>query len=288
MPKTAIITDSNSGINQITARQLGIYVVPMPFTINQKEYEEGVDLTRKMFFDLMAQGATVSTSMPSLGKLSAVFDQALQDHDEAVYMPMSSGLSGSYESARLFAEQYYQDKVYVVDDQRISATLEQSVYDAIHLANLGRSAPEIKATLEAHKRACCIYLTVQDLTYLKKGGRITPAVATLGNLLKIKPVMNIDGGKLDLFAKTRTLMKAEKIMIEAVKHDIETRIGPNIAVRIAHANCHDDALDLQAKLREAFPGQFVEIVPLTLSICCHTGPTALGCGCIDLSLIKER
>lgn len=291
MPKIAIITDSNSGISQARGKELGIYVVPMPFSINQQEFLEDIDLTREYFFEKLQDGAVVSTSQPSLGKLSSLFETVLKEYDEIVYMPMSSGLSGSYQSAKMLAEDFG-GRVHVVNNQKISATLEQDVYDAIEYVKMGKSATEIKDILEANRFNCCIYITVDTLTYLRRGGRITPAVATLGNLLKIRPIMNIDGGKLDLFSKARTQSKAEKIMIEAVRHDIETRIDPeghgkNVYIRIAHSNCPEDAEKLKVKLMEAFPGHEVLIVPLALSIACHTGPGALGCGCIFKTVEKD-
>lgn len=291
MPKIAIMTDSNSGITQKQAQQLGIYVVPMPFTINQQEYEEDINLSREQFFTLLESGANVSTSQPSLGKLSALFEQVLNEYDEIVYMPMTSGLSGSYQSAKMLAENY-QGRVQVVDNQRISATLEQDVYNAMALVKQGKTAIEIRQILEEHRSDCCIYITVDTLSYLRRGGRVTPAVAALGNLLKIRPIMNIGGGKIDLFAKARTQKKAEKIMIQAVRHDIETRIDPlghgaNVLVRVAHSNCPLQAEALKEKLQEEFPGKTVEIVPLALSIACHTGPGALGCGCVVNMVEKD-
>lgn len=284
MPKVAIITDSNSGISQQTAEKLGIYVVPMPFTIDNEEFEEGINLSREHFFSKLEEGATVSTSQPSLGKLAQLFENTLKEYDEIVYMPMSSGLSGSYQSARMLAEDF-NGRVQVVNNQRISATLEEDVYDAIVYAKQGKTAAEIKEILEKNRFNCCIYITVSSLENLKRGGRITPAVAALGTLLKIKPIMNIDGGKLDLFAKARTTAKAERIMIDAVRHDIETRIDPeghgdNVYIRVAHANCPEGAEKLRLKLMEEFPHHQVDIVPLALSISCHTGPTGLGCGCV--------
>ena len=291
MPKIAIMTDSNSGITQKKAQELGIYVVPMPFTINQKDYLEDIDLTREHFFEMLEQGATVSTSQPSLGEIVKQFDRLLEEYDEILYMPMSSGLSGSYQSAKMLSEEYH-GRVQVVNNQRISATLEEDVYDAIVYAKQGKTAAEIAQILEDNRFNCCIYITVDTLTYLKRGGRITPAVATLGNLLKIKPIMNIDGGKLDLFSKSRTLSKAEKIMIDAVRNDIETRIDPNghgnnVKIEIAHANCPEEAESLKAKLMAAFPGHEINIIPLALSICCHTGPGALGCGCVLKTVRKD-
>lgn len=291
MPKVAIMTDSNSGITQKQGQELGIYVVPMPFTINQEEYEEDINLTREHFFEMQEAGATIATSQPSLGKLTTIYENLLKEYDEVVYMPMSSGLSGSYQSAKMLAENY-DGRIQVVNNQRISETLAQDVYTAIEYVKQGKTAVEIKQILEDNRFNCCIYITVDTLTYLKRGGRITPAVATLGNLLKIRPIMNIDGGKLDLFAKVRTQNKAEKVMIDAIRNDIETRIDPqghgdNVVIRVAHSNCLEEAEKLKVKLMDAFPGHEVRIVPLALSIACHTGPGALGCGCVLKTVKKD-
>ncbi len=284
MSSIAIATDSCSGITQEQAKQLGITVIPMPFTINQKDYLEGVNLTHEQFYNELARGADVSTSQPVLGHLAHVFDLLLEDHDEVVYMPMSSGLSGSYQNAQMLSLDY-DGRVQVVNNQRISATLEQDVYDAIEYAKRGKSAIEIKEALEATRFNSTIYITVDTLDYLKKGGRITPAVATLGSLLKIKPILNIYGEKLDKYAIARTKAKAENMMIEATIHDIETKIDPeghgeNAYICIAHANCPDEAERLKQKWLERYPDHEIRIVPLALAIACHTGPKAIGTGCI--------
>ena len=284
MPKTAIITDSCSGITQQQAKELGIQVVPMPFTINKKEYFEDINLTQDAFYEMLGQGAEVATSQPSLGTLASIFDETLKSYDEIVYLPMSSGLSGAYQSAKMLSEDY-DEQVYVVNNQRISATLEQDVYDAIEYVRQGKSAREIKQLLEDNRFNCTIYITVDTLEYLKKGGRITPAVAAIGSLLKIKPILNIYGEKLDKFAIARTLNKAESIMIDAIAHDIETRIdiegkGDNVYLCIAHTNCPEVAEKLKEKMEKRWPGHEVRIVPLALAIACHTGPGAIGAGCI--------
>ena len=291
MPKTAIITDSCSGITQQQAKELGIQVVPMPFTINKKEYFEDINLTQDAFYGMLGQGAEMATSQPSLGTLASIFDETLKSYDEIVYLPMSSGLSGAYQSAKMLSEDY-DEQVYVVNNQRISATLEQDVYDAIEYVRQGKSAREIKQLLEDNRFNCTIYITVDTLEYLKKGGRITPAVAAIGSLLKIKPILNIYGEKLDKFAIARTLNKAESIMIDAIARDIETRIdiegkGDNVYLCIAHTNCPEVAEKLKEKMEKRWPGHEVRIVPLALAIACHTGPGAIGAGCIKKVFNKK-
>lgn len=291
MPKIAIMTDSNSGLTQEQAKELGIFVVPMPFTINKKEYEEGINLTQDMFFDMLEKGAEVSTSQPSIGKLSDLFENTLKEYDEIVYMPMTSGLSGSYQSARMISEDF-NGRVQVVNNKRISATLEEDVYHALALAKQGKSANEIREFLEANSDRCAIFITVPQLKYLVKGGRVTPAVGAIGGLLKIKPILSIGQEKIDLFDKTRTTAKAEKIMIEALQNEINNRVDPigqgkNVEIRIAHTHCLEDAQKFKIKLQEAFPEHEIKIVPLALSIACHTGPGAIGCGCIFKTVEKD-
>lgn len=290
MPKIAIITDSNSGISQNLAKQLGIYVVPMPFTINRQDYEEGVNLTQDMFFEMLEKGADVSTSQPSIGKLAQLFEDLLEKYDELVYFPMTSGLSGSYQSARMLSEDY-NGRVFVVNNKRISATLEEDVYHAIELVKQGKTGAEIRDFLESTADKCSVFITVPQLKYLVKGGRVTPAVGAIGGLLKIKPILKIGTEKIDLFDKTRTMAKAEKMMIEALQNEVN-RIDPegqgkNCHIRIAHTHCLEDAEQFKIKLQEAFPEHEIKIVPLALSIACHTGEGAVGCGCILKTVEKD-
>lgn len=291
MLKIAIVTDSNSGITQQEAASIGVYVVPMPFTINKKEYEEGINLTQDMFFDLLSKGADVSTSQPSIGKLSVLFDELLETYDQIVYMPMTSGLSGAYQSAKMLAEDY-NHRIFVVDNKRISATLQEDVYNALALAKQGKTGEEIRDFLESTSDKCAIFITVPELKYLVKGGRITPAVGAVGGLLKIKPILKIGQDKIDLFTTCRTSKKAEKIMIDALKEDIENRLdvqgkGKNVEIRIAHTNCLEDAENFKIKLQEVFPEHDIKIVPLALSVACHTGEGAIGCGCILKTVEKD-
>ena len=223
--KVAIMTDSNSGITQKEANELGIFVLPMPFTINGQEFEEDINLTQDEFYDKLMTGAEVFTSQPAAGEVTKFFDNILKEYDQIVHIPMSSGLSGSCQTALMLAqEDEYKEKVYVVDSQRISVTQKWDVLDALALSKQGKDAKEIHDILMDNKLNASIYITVNTLEYLKKGGRITPAAAALGGLLKIKPILTIQGEKLDSFQKTRTMAKASKIMIDAITKDIKERI----------------------------------------------------------------
>ena len=220
MGKIAIVTDSNSGIVQAEAKELGIYVIPMPFMIDGKDYLEEINLTQEEFYQKLTEGADISTSMPSPGSVTDLWDELLKEYDEIVYIPMSSGLSSSCQTAIMLADDY-DGKVVVVNNQRISVTMRQSVLDAMELAEAGKSAAEIQTILEEQKMESSIYIMLNTLTYLKRGGRITPAAAALGTLLKIKPVLQIQGDKLDAFAKARTVKQGKNIMIEAMKKAIQ-------------------------------------------------------------------
>ena len=222
MSKIAIITDSNAGITQEEAAKLGIYVVPMPFTIDNIDYYEGINLTQEEFYEKLEEDVEIMTSQPSPDSVMNIWDKALETHDEIVYIPMSSGLSGSCQTAYMLSMDY-DEKVFVVDNQRISVTLRQSILDAISLSNSGKSGSEIKEILENDKFNSSIYIMLDTLKYLKKGGRITPAAAALGELLKLKPVLQIQGEKLDAFAKARTSSQGKAIMISAIKDDAVNR-----------------------------------------------------------------
>ena len=222
MSKVAIVSDSNSGITQLQAEELGITILPMPFFVGDKTLYEDIDLSQKEFYQMLSENANISTSMPLVGNVTDTWDALLKEYDEIVHIPMSSGLSGSCETALMLAQDY-EGKVQVVNNQRISVTQRQSVLDAMALAEQGRSAVEIKEILERDKFESSIYIMVDTLYYLKKGGRITPAAAALGTLLKLKPVLQIQGEKLDAFAKARTVKQAKNLMIEAMKHDFAER-----------------------------------------------------------------
>ena len=283
MPKIAIVTDSNSGITQSQASEFGIHVLPMPFMINGDTYFEEISLSRKDFYKMLADDADISTSQPSPDDVLSLWDKLLEEYDEVVHIPMSSGLSGSCHTAMMLAMDY-DSKVHVVNNQRISVTMRQSVLDAIALANQGKTGKEIKQILENDKFNSSIYIMIDTLYYLKKGGRITPAAAALGTLLKLKPVLQIQGEKLDAFAKARTVNQAKSIMINAIKADIEKRFGGvskdnMIYLQIAHTENEEAANTLKEELQEVFPDYPIYIDHLSLSVSCHIGPGSLAVAC---------
>ena len=245
MSKIAVVTDSNSGITQEEAKKLGISVLPMPFNINDETYFEDIDLTQEQFYEKLTEGAEICTSQPSIEAVTSLWDELLKEYDEIVHIPMSSGLSGSCQTAMMLAQDY-DGKVFVVNNQRISVTQCQSTLDAMALADKGKSGEEIKKLLEDTKFDSSIYITLDTLKYLKKGGRITPAAAALGTLLKIKPLLQIQGEKLDAFSKARTMKQAKATMINAIKNDIATRFCPEggyegMKLQIAYTKNRDAA-----------------------------------------------
>ena len=280
--KIAAATDSNSGITQDQAKQLGVHVLPMPFIIDGQMYYEGVDLTHEEFFRRMEEGADITTSQPSPGEVTDFWDKLLEEYDAVVYIPMSSGLSGSCQTAMLLAEDY-EGKVYVVNNQRISVTQMQSVLDARDLIKKGYAAAQIRNILEETKFDSSIYVTVTTLKYLKKGGRITPAAAMLGTLLQIKPVLTIQGEKLDAFSKARTLKQGQTIMMTALKKDLETRFHDPEArhtwLEIAYTCSDEMAQEFKETVAEIYPDANICIAPLSLSIACHIGPGCLAVAC---------
>ena len=280
--KIAAATDSNSGITQDQAKQLGVHVLPMPFIIDGQMYYEGVDLTHEEFFRRMEEGADITTSQPSPGEVTDFWDKLLEEYDAVVYIPMSSGLSGSCQTAMLLAEDY-EGKVYVVNNQRISVTQMQSVLDARDLIKKGYAAAQIRNILEETKFDSSIYVTVTTLKYLKKGGRITPAAAMLGTLLQIKPVLTIQGEKLDAFSKARTLKQGKTIMMTALKMDLETRFHDPEArhtwLEIAYTCSDEMAQEFKETVAEIYPDANICIAPLSLSIACHIGPGCLAVAC---------
>lgn len=282
MSKIAIVSDSNSGITQAQAKELGITVLPMPFFINDETLYEDINLTQEQFYEMLQNDVNISTSMPLVGNLTDAWDELLKEYDEIVHIPMSSGLSGSCQTAMMMADEY-DGKVQVVDNQRISVTLRQSVLDAMALAEKGYSAKEIKEILEREKLEASIYIMVDTLDYLKKGGRITPAVAAIGTLLKLKPVLQIQGEKLDSFAKARTVKQAKSMMIEAMKKDFAERFGDaygkNMYLEMAYTLDVEAAEAFKAEVEEAFPGMEIVMDPLSLSVSCHIGPGALAIAC---------
>ena len=282
MSKIAVITDSNAHFTADEARQLGIGIVPMPFMIDEETYYEDITLTREEFYARMEAGANIVTSQPSPSDVTAMWDKALLAHDEVVYIPMSSGLSGSCQSARMLADDYG-GKVQVVNNQRISVTQKRSVLDALELAAQGMNAEEIRGKLELVKYESSIYIMLDTLHYLKKGGRITPAAAAIGSLLRIKPVLQIKGERLDAFSKARTLAQGKNIMINAMKHDIDTLYGgadnDNIWLYAVHGNVPEAFGEFAQEVRAAFPGITVQEDVLSLSVSCHIGPGALAIAC---------
>ena len=282
MSKIAVITDSNAHFTADEARQLGIGIVPMPFMIGEETYYEDITLTREEFYARMEAGANIVTSQPSPSDVTAMWDKALLTHDEVVYIPMSSGLSGSCQSARMLADDY-DGKVQVVNNQRISVTQKRSVLDALELAAQGMNAEEIRGKLELVKYESSIYIMLDTLHYLKKGGRITPAAAAIGSLLRIKPVLQIKGERLDAFSKARTLAQGKNIMINAMKHDIDTMYGgadnDNLWLYAVHGNVPEAFGEFAQEVRAAFPGITVQEDVLSLSVSCHIGPGALAIAC---------
>ena len=284
MSKVAVITDSNSGITQAEAKEMGIAVLPMPFIIDGKTYLEDISLTQEEFYEKLGRNAEVSTSQPSVEDVLNYWDKALEAADEVVYIPMSSGLSGSCATAQMLSQDY-DGRVQVVDNQRISVTQRQSAMDAMELAGRGMNAVQIRELLEQEKMQSSIYIMLDTLSYLKKGGRITPAAAALGTALRLKPVLQIQGEKLDAFTIARTKKQGVTKMINAMENDIKERFGgldniDNIHIEVAHTANEEAAREFVEELRKHF-GVKEEIIcnPLSLSVSCHIGPGALAIAC---------
>ena len=280
--KIAVVTDSNSGITQSQAKEMGLYVIPMPFMINEETFFEDITLTQEQFYERLAENANVITSQPSPEAVMKLWDELLETYDEIVHIPMSSGLSGSCQSARMLAENY-DGRVQVVNNQRISVTQRQSALDALLLIERGMDAAAIREFLEEDKFNSSIYIMLDTLYYLKKGGRITPAAAALGTILRLKPVLQIQGEKLDAFAKARTVSQGKTIMINAIEADMEKRFGgvsaDNIWLQIAYTYDRTAAEQFKEQVLQAFPGFDVHMDPLSLSIACHIGPGSLALAC---------
>ena len=284
MSKVAIVTDSNSGITQADAKKFGISVLPMPFYINDKLYYEDIDLTQEQFYKALGEDAKKSTSQPSPGDVTDLWDKLLEEYDEVVHIPMSSGLSSSCQTAIMLSDDY-DGKVQVVNNQRISVTQRQSVLDAMAMADKGYSAAQIKEKLEQTRFESSIYITLQTLYYLKKGGRITPAAAALGTLLKLKPVLQIQGEKLDAFSKCRTLKQAKQTMINAIQDDCKKRFGSsekgeNMYIEIAYSGEPDEGKIFYDEVKELYPEHDIVMNPLSLSVSCHIGPGAVALACV--------
>ncbi|MDM8126114.1 DegV family protein [Mediterraneibacter glycyrrhizinilyticus] len=287
MSRIAIMTDSNSGIMPAEASNYGIHVLPMPIIIDGTTYFEGIDITVEEFYQKQTSGSVITTSQPSPGDVTGMWDRLLQTHDEIVFIPMSSGLSNTCQTALLLAdEEPYKDRVFVADNHRISVTQALSVLDAKSLAEKGLTAREIRDILEEEAMDATIYIAVDTLEYLKKGGRITAAAATLGTILKIKPVLTIQGDKLDSFAKARGMKSAFRVMVEAVKADITSRLSHLreqglLKVGIANTMMDPDKLEeFKEEMKKNFPDMELVYFPLTMSIGTHVGPGGLGIGAV--------
>lgn len=287
MSRIAIMTDSNSGIMPAEASNYGIHVLPMPIIIDGTTYFEGIDITVEEFYQKQTSGSVITTSQPSPGDVTGMWDRLLQTHDEIVFIPMSSGLSNTCQTALLLAdEEPYKDRVFVANNHRISVTQALSVLDAKSLAEKGLTAREIRDILEEEAMDATIYIAVDTLEYLKKGGRITAAAATLGTILKIKPVLTIQGDKLDSFAKARGMKSAFRVMVEAVKADITSRLSHLreqglLKVGIANTMMDPDKLEeFKEEMKKNFPDMELVYFPLTMSIGTHVGPGGLGIGAV--------
>ena len=274
--KIAVVTDSNSGITQAQAKEMGITVLPMPFMIDGETYYEDITLTQEQFYQRLKDNSDISTSQPTPDSIMKLWDELLKEYDQIVHIPMSAGLSGSCATAMMLAgEDEYEGKVFVVDNHRISVTQYQSVKDAMMLADMGMDGAQIKKRLEETAADSVIFVTVDTLKYLKKGGRITPAAAALGTLLKIKPVLIILGEKLDSFAKARTMKQAKTMMMNAIQKELDGRLHDsecrNCHLAIAHTDNEEAALEFKKEVEERFPNADVYMAPLSLSIACHIG-----------------
>ena len=283
MGKIAIVTDSNSGITQDEGRVLGVHILPMPFYINEVMYLEGVTLSQAEFYQFLQKDEPISTSQPNPGEVCGLWDSLLEEYDEILHIPMSSGLSASCETAMALARDY-EGKVQVVDNQRISVTQRQSVLDALALIKAGKNAAQIREILEAEKLESSIYITLETLKYLKKGGRITPAAAAIGSVLNLKPVLQIQGEKLDAYSKVRGKKQAKRVMLKAMKEDLDTRFAEYVkkgemCLQMAYTGNREEAEEFKEEVQEMFPGFEIHMDPLSLSVACHIGHGALAVAC---------
>ena len=279
--KIAVVTDSNSGITQAQAKEMGITVLPMPFMIDGETYYEDITLTQEQFYQRLKDNSDISTSQPTPDSIMKLWDELLKEYDQIVHIPMSAGLSGSCATAMMLAgEDEYEGNVFVVDNHRISVTQYQSVKDAMMLADMGMDGAQIKKCLEETAADSVIFVTVDTLKYLKKGGRITPAAAALGTLLRIKPVLIILGEKLDSFAKARTMKQAKTLMMNAIQKELDERLHDSECkdchLAIAHSDNEEAALEFKKEVEERFPEADIYLAPLSLSIACHIGPGSLA------------
>lgn len=284
MSKVAIITDSNSGMTQEEAKRLGVGIVPMPFYIDEQLYFEGISLSPEEFYQKLEDDHEIKTSQPSPADLLFLWDESLKEYDSIVYIPMSGGLSSSCDTAKMLAIDY-DGKVQVVDNRRVSVTQRRSVLDAVELAAAGKSAEEIREILEAVKDRSSIYITLETLKYLKKGGRITPTAAAIGTVLNLKPVLQINGEKLDAYAKVRGMKAAKETMIEAMKKDFAEKYKDTAPEKIhlaaAYSGSEEDGIKWKEELEGYFPGMEIHLAPLSLSVACHIGPGSLAIACSE-------
>lgn len=278
--KTAIVTDSNSGFTKEEADKLGIFILPMPFTINGVEYLEGETLSHEVFYEKQTGGSSISTAQPSPGSVTDLWDRVLTEYDELVHIPMTSGLSGSCETAIMLSrEPEYDGRVFVADNQRVSVPLKHAVYDAIYLLSIGKTAAEIRDFLEMVRKDSYVYVIVSTMEYLKKGGRVTPAAAALGSLLKIKPVLLIHGVNLDSFAKARTFKHAKQIVVDAIHDNIEKVFGgkeEDVWIEMAYTKDEGNLSWFHDEIAAAFPNHEILMDPLPLSLASHLGPGVIG------------
>jgi len=282
MKKIAIVTDSNSGITQEMGKTMGIHVIPMPFFIDGELFLEDITLTQEEFYKRLGEDSDISTSQPSPGEVMECWDELLKEYDEIVHIPMSSGLSSTCHAAQSLSQEY-EGKVCVVDNQRISVTQKQSVEDAIVLRDAGKSASEIKEILEAEKLQASIYIPVDSLKYLKGGGRVPPAAAALGTVLNLKPVLQIQGEKLDAFSKVRGWKAAKRTMLKAIEKDLNDRfadVREDMVLGMAYTCSKEEAQEWKQEIAEKFPEYEIVEGPLSLSVACHIGPGAMAVTCM--------
>lgn len=280
--KVAILTDSNTGLFAEDEKKYnGLYVMPMPFMIDGENFYEGVNLTHENFYEKLKGDAEIFTSMPAIGEVVDKWEELLKEYEQVVYIPMSSSLSMSCQTAINFARDY-EGKIIVVDNQRISVTQKQSVFDALKMAEEGKSGEDIREYLENTKKDSSIYIMVDTLKFLKKGGRITPAAAMIGTLLKLKPVLQIQGGKLDNYAKTLNERVARQKMIDAMKKDLETRFAQfvnegSMKLFVAYTNCPEKAQDFAEQIRKEIPNIGISAIDsLSLQVACHIGDGSIA------------
>lgn len=281
MNKLKIVTDSNSGISQKEGEELGVFVIPMPFTINDEEFLEEISISQKEFYKFLEKDADVKTSQPSQFYLEELWNDLLQENEEIVYIPMSSGLSGTCENAKRYAESFG-GKVTVVDNKRISISQKESVFEAIEMAKQGKTANEIKEYLESTAHKNSIYIMMGVLKYLKKGGRISAAAAALGSMLNVKPILCSRGDKFEKFALVLSATQGKRKMIAKIKSELETEFNEEynsgkMVVYVAHTQNEEEANKFKEEIKKELPLlKFRSVDPLSLSVSCHIGPGSLA------------